>query len=355
MMWKMRKKQNPRRNEAANPLVSVIIPVRDEQTHIKTCLNSILTQERVEGDFEIIVVDGMSTDGTREIIQKEFAGDPRVRVLDNPRGIVPCALNLGVRAARGEIIIRLDAHTEYAPNYLQQCVQTLKETGADNVGGPHRAKGDTFLQRAVAAAHHSSFAVGGARSHNLSYEGYVDTVIYGCWHKATLIKVGLFDEELARNQDDELNYRIIQAGGKIWQSPRIRSWYHPRACLRAVFRQYRQYGYWKIRVIQKHKLPAAWRHLAPGLFILLALINLIMLPWVSWAPRVFLAQVGAYGLAAGAAAISSARKWGWPLLPVMPLVFACFHFGYGLGFLKGLLDFVIFRRSPSRGMEVLTR
>jgi len=249
----------------------------------------------------------------------------------------------------------MDAHTEYAPDYLQRCLQILRETGASNVGGPHCAKGDSLIQRAIAAAHHSAFAVGGSLSHNLSYEGSVDTVIYGCWPKDMLLKVGLFDEELTRNQDDELNYRIIQAGGKIWQSPQIKSWYHPRSSLRALFRQYLQYGYWKVRVIQKHLLPASWRHPVPGLFVLLALINLIFLPWASWAPSLLLVQIVIYGLASLTAAINTAKKEGWILLPIMPLVFACFHFGYGLGFLKGLLDFFILRRSPSRKMKVLTR
>jgi glycosyltransferase involved in cell wall biosynthesis len=337
------------------PLVTVIMPIRNEASYIAKSLGAVLAQDYPGDRTEILVVDGMSEDGTREIIQNNFVADPRIRVMDNPCGIVPCALNIGVRAARGQIIVRMDAHTEYASDYLKQCVLTLKETGADDVGGPHRAKGGSVIQRAIVAAHHSPFAVGGALSHDLVYEGYVDTVIYGCWYKDTLMKVGLFDEELVRNQDDELNYRIIQAGGKIWQSPRIRSWYYPRSSLRALFRQYLQYGYWKVRVIQKHRLPAAWRHLVPGLFILLGLIDLVLLPWVAWAPLLLMTQISVYALANLAVAFSTAQKWGWKLLPIMPSVFACFHFGYGLGFLKGLLDFIILRRSPSQGMKALTR
>lgn len=337
------------------PMVSVIIPVRNEKAHIKACLKSALAQEEVAGGFEIIVVDGRSTDGTREIIQKEFAGDSRVRVLDNPRGIVPTALNIGICAARGEIIARMDAHSEYASDYLKQCLQILKEIGADNVGGPARTKTQSYLQKAIAKAYHSFFAVGGARFHDVNYEGYVDTITYGCWYRDTLFKIGLFDEELVRNQDDELNLRLIRAGGKIWQSTRIKSWYHPRSSLQGLFWQYLQYGYWKVRVIQKHRLPAAWRHLAPGLFIFFALVNLILLPWVTWAPSLLLAQIGIYCLASMTAAFNTAKKEGWKLFPIMPLVFACFHFGYGLGFLKGLMDFFILRRSPSRKMEVLTR
>ncbi len=335
--------------------VSIIVPCRNEAAHIRHCVESILAQEQVAGGFEVLIVDGRSDDGTTEVLKDLAREHSWLRVLDNPRRIVSTALNIGVRAARGDIIVRLDAHSEYAPDYLKQCVQTLKATGADNVGGPSRARGEAPVQRAVTAAHHSPFAVGGALAHNLDYEGYVDTVVYGCWHKDTLLRVGLFDEELVRNQDDEFNYRIIKAGGTIWQSPRIRSWYRPRSSLRGLFRQYLQYGYWKVRVIQKHRLPAAWRHLAPGLFVLLGLINLVLLPWVAWARMLFMAQISAYGLANLVASMGAGRRWGWSLLPLMPSVFACFHFGYGIGFLKGLLDFVILRRHPSQGMKALTR
>lgn len=338
-----------------NLLVSIIIPSRNEGAYIEACLQSILAQKPVEGGFEILVVDGMSEDGTREVVQKITWRDHRVRLLDNPQVIVPAAMNIGVRTARGKIIIRMDAHSEYAPDYVYRCIEEMRATGADNVGGPHRARGHSYLQRAIAAAHHSSFAVGGALSHNLNYEGYVDTVIYGCWHKNTLTRIGLFDEELVRNQDDELNFRLTRAGGKIWQSPKIKSWYQPRSSFKALFRQYFQYGYWKVRVIQKHRLPAAWRHLAPGLFILFGLVNLVLLPWVALAPLVLLAQISIYGLASLVAAVNTARQWGWTLFPIMPLVFACFHFGYGLGFLKGFLDFVILRRKSSEQMKVLTR
>jgi succinoglycan biosynthesis protein ExoA len=197
-------------------------------------------------------------------------------VIDNPGRIVSTGLNSAIKAARGEIVVRMDAHTEYAPDYVQQCVAVLQETGADNVGGPARTRAETYLEKAVAAAYHSRFAVGGARFHDVNYEGWVDTVTYGCWRREAFDRFGYFDEELVRNQDDEHNLRIIRDGGKIWQSPKIRSWYRPRGSLSALFKQYMQYGYWKVRVIQKHKLPASWRHLVPGAFVL-ALLVLILL------------------------------------------------------------------------------
>src|SRR5262249_53760198 len=155
-----------------------------------------------------------------------------------------------IRAAQGSIIIRMDVHTEYASDYIRQCLAVLQETGADNVGGPWVAKGNGLVSSAIAAAFQSPFAVGGARGHDFHYEGAIDTVYLGCWPREVFDRIGLFDEEFVRNQDDEFNLRLARAGGKIWQSPRIKSWYRPRGSLKALWRQYVQYGYWKVRVIQ---------------------------------------------------------------------------------------------------------
>ncbi|MCI0627104.1 MAG: glycosyltransferase family 2 protein [Acidobacteria bacterium] len=348
--------------------VTVIIPCRDEVTHIERCLRGILQFESPSGGFETLVADGLSDDGTAEIVRRLASKNPQLRVIDNPVRIAPAGLNEAIRAARGRVIVRIDAHTEYAPDYLVRCLEVLSKTDADNVGGPARTKADSYIQKAVAAAYHSPFSVGGARFHNPEYEGYVDTVTYGCWPRATFEKYGLFDEELVRNQDDEHNLRIIRGGGKIWQSPSIKSWYRPRSSLRALFKQYMQYGYWKVRVIQKHKLPASWRHLVPGFFVLtLATLFLLstfcfLLSAFASGPVVrdpfsfsFLAALSSYLFAVLAASTLTARRTQWHLLPALPAVFACYHFGYGLGFVRGILDFVILRRGASFSFTQLTR
>ncbi|MGI8970524.1 MAG: glycosyltransferase family 2 protein [Dehalococcoidia bacterium] len=341
----------------ALPAASIVVPSRNERAHIEACLRSILAFHSPRAGFEVLVVDGMSDDGTREIVTRLAREDARVRLLDNPRRTVPCAMNEGIRAARAGIIVRIDAHAECAPDYLVECLRTMEETGADNVGGPCLTRARSYWQRANAAAYHSPFTVGNARFHFPQYEGPVDTVVYGCYRKQTLLDLGLYDEELTRNQDDELNLRLVRRGGRIWQSPRIRSWYYPRASLGDLVRQYVQYGYWKVRVIQKHRVPASWRHLVPGTFVAAVGVGAALAPWVPLVRWAWLGMLMLYLACSLAASAWIARRRGWELLPALPLVIGAYHFGYGWGFLRGVVDFLIRRRnSPSVArFERLTR
>jgi glycosyltransferase involved in cell wall biosynthesis len=324
-------------------IVSVIVPVRRERAAIERFLASLAAQDlsHLDGnlEWEVVAADGMSDDGTRDVLAKWARAWPKLTVIDNPRGYVSSGLNAAVRAARGDVIVRMDAHSEYAPDYVRQCLAVLDETGADNVGGPALTRATGWLARAVAAAYHSRFGSGGAKFHDAEYEGPVDTVPYGCWRRATLERIGLFDESLLRDQDDELNLRIVRGGGRIWQSPRIRSWYWPRGSLRALFAQYFQYGFWKVAVIRKHGRPASWRHLAPGACVLLALALAIASTLWRWPLAVLCLLAGAYAAASVAASVTAARRHGWDLLPALPAVFATYHLAYGLGFLAGLAAF----------------
>ena len=335
--------------------LSILIPCRNEEDCIEECVRSILQQEDIPGALEVLVADGCSTDRTGEILQRLEAEDSRIRVIKNPAGIVSSGLNMALAVARGAIILRMDAHTIYARDYIRQCLRVLKETRADNVGGPALTCANGYVQKGIAAAYHSRFAVGGARFHDPQAEGYVDTVPYGCWPREVFERIGFFDEELVRNQDDEFNLRLTRAGGKIWQSPLIKSWYHPRGSLADLFRQYGQYGYWKVRVIQKHKLPASLRHIVPGGFLL----ALIILPTVSlwWVPALWgwIGLVILYVACNLGASLLTARQTEWRLLPLLPVVFAIYHFGYGLGFLRGFWDFVMLRHRPHKSMVTLSR
>jgi glycosyltransferase involved in cell wall biosynthesis len=328
------------------PTISAIVVCRNERNHIEDCVRSLLQQEPPPGGFELIVVDGMSDDGTREILRELSIGEKRLRVLDNPGQFTASGMNTGLREARGRSIAIMGAHHKYAQDYLRRSVEALARTGADAVGGAMFCLSDSYLQRAISAAHHSAFAVGGARWHNPDYEGPADTVYGGIYRREVFDRIGHFDEELIRNQDDEFNLRLTRQGGKIWQCPEIKSWYWPRSSLRGLCAQYCQYGYWKVRVAQKHKLPASVRHLVPASFLLLVGALSLSSIWSVTARWLLAAVMGIYFAASLLASVLAAAKYGWSVFPVMPTVFTCYHVAYGYGFLRGLLDFgLILRRN----------
>jgi succinoglycan biosynthesis protein ExoA len=337
------------------PAVSIVVPCRNERDQIETTLQSILAQEPPPGGFEVIVSDGMSDDGTRNIVSKLAKENPQLRIVDNPGHIVSTGLNAAIGEARGSVVMRMDAHTKYASDYVRNCLEVLETTGADNVGGPWVAKGTGIIGRAIAAAFQSPFSFGDTRGHNPAYEGIVDTVYLGCWPRHVFDRVGLFDEELVRNQDDEFNLRLTRAGRKIWQSPLIKSWYVPRGSLSSLFKQYVQYGYWKVRVIQKHKIPASVRHLVPGFLVLSLVVLALAAPWSRVAAWCWVALVGLYFMCNFVASILTAAQSDWRLFLLLPFVFACCHFAYGYGFLRGVWDFVILRRAPCSTYTELTR
>ena len=336
--------------------ISVLVPCRNEKLHIREFLDSLAAQELDPGyELEILVADGMSDDGTREVL-RDYAAQTRavpivVRMIDNPGRIVSTGLNAAILASRGEIIIRMDAHTVYAQDYIRESVRAIQTSGADNVGGPWVASGRGLLGRAIAAAFRVPFCTGGGKAHDASYEGEVDTVYLGCWSRSVFDKAGLFDPTLVRNQDDEFNFRLKRAGGKIWQSPRIKSSYTPRASLKGLFRQYLQYGFWKVAVMRKHRAVASLRHLVPVVFVLanivLAAAVAIPSPVRPYALAIWVAMLAVYLGASVVAAAGVAREDGWEILPILPVVFFTYHLSYGLGFLCGLLSRPSADGSPS--------
>jgi succinoglycan biosynthesis protein ExoA len=332
---------------------TIIVPCRNEVTTIIPFLDSLTAQEQGEGPWEILIADGDSDDGTTGLLQKHVRKHANVRVIRNPERIVSTGLNRAIEAARGEYIVRMDVHTVYASDYVRRCLEVIRATGAMNVGGPARTLTERRLPRAIAAAYGSVFAVGGSRFHFPSYEGPVDTVTYGCWRREDLMKLGLFDADLVRNQDDELNVRIRRAGGLIWQSPSIRSWYRPRENLVQLFRQYYQYGFWKVAVIRKHRMLAAWRHLMPAALVASLVLLLFLAPFWTPARSLLAAELMIYVAYLMGGALFIASRRGFDLLGFLPLVIAVFHISYGSGFLHGLLGR---RDQPRSGMvDRLTR
>ena len=315
------------------------------------------------GGFEVIVAEGHSTDGTREILEKLVQENDRLRVVENPRQIAPAAWNAAIRAARGHYIAIMGAHARYPRDYIVRCLEFAERTGADNVGGPAIAEGRGYMQRANAASHHSPFSVGGASWHSLDYEGPARTVFGGFYKRDLFDRVGYFDEELVRDSDAEFNFRLELKGGKIYQSPTIHSWYQPRSSTSALFKQYRQYGYWKVRIMQKHGRTPAVRQYVPVVFVVgmaLLLAAAVIAALTGFQPAIardaLIAALASYALVLVIASVTTAARWGWKLLPVLPATFAAYHLGYGVGFLLGFYDFVIRKRTLGRrGMAELTR
>lgn len=337
-----------------NPVVSVVIPCRNEYGFIEACLQSVLSQAPGV-PFEVIIADGMSSDGTRELLTRLRENDSRIRVIDNPRQIASTALNCAVACSRGDIIVRIDVHTTYPPNYLAQCVASVRRDGAWSVGGPQVATSDTRLGRTIAATYQSAYAVGGAKCHFADYEGPVDHVYLGCWKREAFNQVGAFDTALIRNQDVELDLRVSDAGGGLWQTPAIQCKYHVRRSLQALTRQNMQFGYWKFQVVRRHPSQFKIRHLLPAMF-LVAVTGLMLTGIFSMLgvyALLLLSVVYASFVLAGTITIARVEQLGVAVLT--PLVLPCYHFGYGYGFLHGLADYILGRRQATTQFARLTR
>ena len=332
-----------------SPFVSIIMPIRNEADFIERAIRSILNTSYPAEKMEVLVVDGMSDDGTREIVRRFSQSDSRVRMLDNLKRIVPTAMNIGLKAARGDLFIRIDGHAEVPADFISKSIQCLREHPQAWVAGGHiRTVADNYTGRTIAAAMRSPIGVGNARFRLGEYEGWVDTLAFGTHYKWVVDKIGYFDEELVRNQDDEFNLRIILAGGKIWMSKAIQSTYFSRGSLRKLWKQYFQYGFWRIRTLQKHKRPATLRQLVPLVFILsLLFLGLACLAWRAlWLLLAVEATLYAMGLVIGA--VDVGRKAGWRYAPAAPLAFAILHFAYGTGSLWGCVRFCILK---GRGLK----
>jgi len=319
--------------------LTIVIPMRNEEAYVGRCLDSILPQVQGRDDVEILLVDGQSTDRTREIAQAYADRDERIRVLDNPQRIVPTALNLAIREAQGDVFMRLDCHAEYADDYVEACLRVLQRTGADNVGGymQTRPGANTAVGRAIAAATSSVFGVGGSRFRTGGgEEAEVDTVPFGCYRRQVFDRVGLFDERLVRNQDIEMNTRIRRQGGRIVISPDIRLTYYTRSTYAGLRQQAFYNGLWNPYTLYLLGGGIRPRHLVPMLFVVslpvLALLGLVW--WGFWV--VLAAEVGLYLAASLVMARRASRRGSESTLLVM-LAFWQLHVAYGVGSLWGLV------------------
>lgn len=317
--------------------VSVILPVRNECAFIEQGLGAILSQSYPAERIEVLVVDGMSEDGTRDIVRSYIRHNPErsIRLFDNPARFAPQAFNIGIQEARGDVVIIVGGHSQIASDYVRECVRALNATGADCVGGLLNTVGQTRVARAISLAQSSPFGVGGVAFRTGVEKGtFVDTVAFGAYRKEVFQRIGLFDEELVRNQDDEFNFRLTQAGGRIWLEPAVRSVYYSRASLSRLWHQYFQYGAYKVRVMQKRGAVPAWRHLVPCMFVVALMLSLLLTLVTGqlwWALVVMLPY-----LVANVTASTWAARRDWGTLPLLPFAYGILHLAYGTGFLAGL-------------------
>ncbi|WP_262031352.1 glycosyltransferase family 2 protein [Microvirga sp. Mcv34] len=323
------------------PFVSIIMPVRNESRFIEESLGAVLAQDYPSDRMEVLIADGMSTDDTREIISRIADAHPSlsISIVDNPGRIASTGLNAALQEARGDVIIRVDGHTFLEPDHVRQCIEALARSGADHVGGRMETVSEGPFGEAVSWATGTGFGVGHGRFHYADHEEWSDTVSMGAWPRQVFERIGLFDEEQVRNQDDEFNYRLLEHGGKILLCPSIKSRYYNRSTPRSLWRQYYQYGYWKIRVMQKHPLQMRPRQFAPPLLAAALVVTAILAPFFTLAAWGFCLVMGSYVVANFMASALTARLAGWHLTPRLSLAYGILHFSYGLGFLVGLLRF----------------
>jgi len=316
------------------------MPVRNEAAHIGRALGAVFAQDYPADRLEVVVADGLSTDGTRERLEELRSRHPNLKVVDNPRGIAPTALNAALREAGGEIIVRVDGHCEIATDYVRRCVGHLRAGSAEAVGGSVTTLGENALGEAIALAMSSRFGVGGSAFRTVQGRTLlVDTVPFPAYPREVLDRTGPFDEELVRDQDDEYNYRLRKGGGRVLLAHDVQSRYYSRGSWTGLWRQYFQYGYWKVRVLQKHPRQMKARQFVPALFVAALGGSAAAAPFVPLGRAALLAIVGAYAAGNGAATLRAARAGGWRLARMLPGAFSILHLSYGSGFLVGLARF----------------
>lgn len=322
------------------PFVSAIIPCRNEGSHIGACLDSIIANDYPKECLEVLVVDGMSEDNTRSIVEGYAQRYPFIRLLSNPKRIIPTAMNIGIRTARGEVIMKMDAHTTYPSDYIRKCVIALQEYGADNVGGRvvHVPSVDTVTAKSIAFAlsHpfgslNSYFRIGSDKPR------WVDTATFGCYRREVFARIGLYREDLVRSSDIDLNTRLHRRGGKTLLEPGIVAYYRSDPTLWRFWRHNLSDGFWATYPL-KFGSALRWRHYAP-IFLLSLFLGLVALgvwrPILGVLPGVMLGVYGSISLYVATKTAMRERRWGY--LVALPLAFAVRHAGYGLGSIAGLV------------------
>ncbi len=316
--------------------MTVAIPCLDEARFIGPCLRGVLAQDYPGELLEVLVADGGSTDGTLDLLAGLAAEDPRLVLLDNPARLQAPGMNAILRRARGDVIVRMDVHCEYAGDYVRRCVEVSERTGADNVGGAQRARATGPFQRALCAALESPLGVGGASYRSPLEEGYVDTVFLGAFRRRVFEEVGLYDPGAITNEDAELNQRLRAAGGRVYLSREIVVSYHPRDSFQALARQYFRYGRGRARTVLKHGVRHQVRGTLPAVAVAAGVLALATTPLHPLTPWLIGALVGL----TGAEAVRVGRGGGAAQVLRVWAIFPLLHVSHGLGFLAGLARYL---------------
>ncbi|HEX7338119.1 MAG TPA: glycosyltransferase family 2 protein [Gemmatimonadales bacterium] len=337
------------------PRVSIVIPCRNEEAYIGACLDSILASDYPRDRLEVLVADGQSTDGTRRLLIAYAAQHPSIILLDNPAGTTPAALNRAIRAATGDIVVRMDAHVLYPADYVRRLVEGLEESGADNVGGVLETvpSEDTPQARAIAIGLSHPFGVGNSYFRTgVGERREVDTVPFGCYRRTVFDRVGFFDEELVRNQDDEFNFRLIRRGGRVLLLPGVSCRYFARRSLPQLARMFYQYGYFKPLVARKVGRVMTVRQLIPAMLVASLAVTAALGLWLPAAATAFILIAMMYAGAVLTCCASTSRTEGLGCALALAAVFPTLHFSYGAGFLRGIYDHLLTRTAPARDMSL---
>ena len=320
------------------PFISVILPVRNEERFIAACVASIFAQDYPQEQMEVIFVDGCSEDRTVELLHEMQKAHPQIVVLHNPNRTVPYAMNIGIEKSRGEVIVRLDAHAEYPPDYIRLSVETLLTRECDNAGGVFETRGRGFMGEAIAEMLKTPLGVGNATYRLTQEDGYVDTVPFGCFRRELFERIGGFDERMTRNQDNELNFRIRKNGGKIYLNHNIRVLYYCRDTMRGIMKMGYMNGKWNVITMTLVPGSMGVRHFVPLAFVLSTIV-LLLLTVVTrslFFGGLLALEWGAYLLLDVFYAYTIAKEKGWRFFPVEIVLYPAFHFAYGFGSLCGI-------------------
>tara|TARA_B100002051_G_scaffold135228_1_gene128465 strand:- start:38 stop:1099 length:1062 start_codon:yes stop_codon:yes gene_type:complete len=324
------------------PFITIILPIRNEEKYIKGTLQSIYNQEFNKNNFEVIISDGCSNDGTIHILDSLQKIYTNLKVINNPEKLVSSGFNRALSIAKGTHIIRVDGHSKLDPKFLNNCIKLSMEKNVECVGGATKHVPVGVIGTSISIAQSTKFGVGGVAFREGVKEGqYVDTLAFGAYQRKIFIEIGGYDEELYRNQDDEFNLRLIQNGGNIWLDPSINSFYYPRKSLMTFFNQYFQYGFYKVRVIQKRRTYGSIRHFVPILFVLSLCFSFIIIKTHNFfLPSIII--VFSYVFLSIISTIKAYLDYSNnSLLSIilLPATYAIMHLAYGLGSLFGLIYF----------------